>query len=160
MWLINDFRDFEYMSRLFPDAKSRGWIGDYELKVSYDIRALYYGLFDHEDKLVAYNWLMRFGGVRYTNLWRGHEFHVADHLTGKGLGFLIYQHIIVTDGLTLVSDLTHTTPTAKIWKRLQQMPNVRVGTYDSNSDTLEFADNFDPATVYNNSHIHFAAQIA
>lgn len=158
MWLVDDFRDFKYMSRLFENDTTHyiGTLAGYDVKKSTDLRSIYYGLF-LDDELVGYDWLMKFG-ISNPRLYRGHEFHIADKLKGQGLGTLVYEMIIVTEGIILVSDATHTVPTAKIWQKLMKKNNLEVGTYDSSIDKLRFGQPIDIMEVYNNSHMHFAAR--
>jgi hypothetical protein len=151
MWLIDDFRDFEYCKRLFGEnTVTIGEIRGFALKRCDDKCSSYYGLFDG-DTLVAYNWLMVFK----QSMVRGHEFHVKDELMGKGIGREIYLYHILQEKKILVSDRTHTKFTGKLWAKLETIPEVEVMMY--NASTTEILP-LDRNEVYNNSHMHFLAR--
>ena len=151
MWLIDDFRNFEDCSRLFDNnTLVIGSIAGYTFKKSTDPCSIYYGLFDGEE-LVAYNWLMKFKD----NMYRGHEFHVADKLQKQGIGTEMYMYLLFVDKLTFVSDRTHTTPTSKLWVALTNHPDIEVLMYDASTNVIS---SMDKEKVYNNSHMHFLAR--
>ena len=151
MWLIDDFRDFKFCKQLFSNQSvSVGNILGYTLKKDTDPCSIYYGLFDG-DELVGYNWVMKFKN----NMFRGHEFHIADKLQKKGIGTEMYLYLLLVDRLVFVSDRTHTTPTSNVWNHLTKNPNIEVLMYNAYSDEIL---PIDTDKVYNNSHMHFLAR--
>lgn len=151
MWLIDDFRDFEFCKCLFSNNSSVvGNISGYTLKKDTDPCSIYYGLFDGED-LVGYNWIMKFKN----NMFRGHEFHVADKLQKRGIGTEMYLHLLLVDKLIFVSDRTHTTATSNVWSHLNKNSNIEVLMYDASSNKIL---PLDKEKIYNNSHMHFLAK--
>jgi hypothetical protein len=114
----------------------------------------YYGLYD-SDRLVAYFWFLN---IRtHDKAIKGYEFHVVEDQRRNGIGTFFYEHIVLVDQYTIVTDYSHTVSSSKLWIKLRTLAKFKVGTYDAITDTFEWkAPSFE--TVYDNDHMHFAVR--
>ena len=156
MWLINDFRDFEECRKLFHDSTTVSSYNLYLLKKKSTDLSIYYSLWDG-DKLIAYYWLMAFHGIK--DKFRGHEYHVQDCYQNQGIGTFLYRYILVHEKLTIISDRSHTKFSCKIWDKLSNMSDIKVGLYNAITRDENFTEPMDREKVYNNDHMHYIARL-
>ncbi len=137
MHLIRDLDNFEEIAdKFFFEYKQLFIQGGLEYVVRDTGRCLYYGVFDGL-QLVGYYWLMRFDPLPM-NFYQGYEFHIDTNYQHRGIGMNIYDQILMEDRLAVVSDLSHTPSSSKIWDKLMARENLRVGLFDHTSKLIRW----------------------
>lgn len=155
MWLVETFDDFSQYLPMFEGAET---IGNYDgliFKKKTGPLSLCLGLFDG-DRLVAYYWFVKFASQH--KMWHGFELAVDEAYRRRGIALFFYLHVLHSDKTTMiVSDYSHSPQSAKIWDKMQTIPQLQVGMYNHLSDTIDWS-HVDKNLVYNNHHMHFVVR--
>jgi len=122
-------------------------IGKLHLKKAATSDAIYYGLFDADDRLVGYLELWNYG---YDGIWQVSLVQLANVYKGQGYGTFLYDYAIMNDQLKLLSDETNTGGphgSKGFWINMYEKKRYNIVGFDTETNTV--LPNIHPNEVYN-----------
>lgn len=111
---------------------------------------VYYGLFDDKNRLVGYLSLELLDNGMY----RVALSQLANDYKGQGYGTFLYDYAVMNDERTLLSDLTQTPSSKKLWQRFREQGRFNVDVYDTESKQVVEVP---PEEVYGNENLVWIA---
>lgn len=126
IWINPTHHEFLYQyDHLFINAESLCTIQHLTFKRSIKGDVRHYGLFNHGN-IVGYLRIDKFKDVGYQVVLS----QLEQEYIGRGLGYFMYDYVVLNDHITLLSDIHLSSYAVRLWTRLKQMGKYSIRTYN------------------------------